>query len=57
MIRIHQCSNSLYWYRDHVGQVIPLIREDRDYYWAREPEGYINIVDKRDGTIEQSESE
>lgn len=55
MIRINQCSDPRYWYRDHVGQLIPLVRDDGEYYWAREPEGYLNIVDKRDGDIEHSE--
>jgi len=56
MIKIIKCSDSHLWYRNKVGETINLVREDNDYYWAREdgklPEGgYLNIIHKSDAYI------
>lgn len=53
MIELVQCSSFMYWYRDMVGQSVPLVREDSEYYWAREPAGYLNIVNKNDAVIRE----
>lgn len=50
-ILIKQCSDSLMWYRGHVGKVVEYVREDSDTFWSREPEGYANIILKRDAVL------
>lgn len=56
-IKIIKCSDSLVWYATKVGETVVLERETVDYYWAREPAGYINIVHKQDAeVIDESES-
>lgn len=39
------------WYAGLVGQLVPLLREENDVYLSREPEGYTNIVRKRDAKV------
>lgn len=50
-LRVLKCSDSMMWYRDKIGQIIPLVSEKVDYdfyhgpmYWSREDAGYKNIV-------------
>ena len=50
-ILIKQCSDSLMWYRGHVGKVVEYVREDSDTFWSREPEGYANIILKQDAVL------
>lgn len=50
-LKIIKCSDSLYWYRDLVGQKVPFIRELGEGYLALEPDGYTNIVQKHDAKI------
>jgi hypothetical protein len=45
------CTDSLMWYDKLVHQVVPFVREEKDYYISREPAGYINIVLKKDASI------
>lgn len=47
-LRIIRCRDSMMWYAGLVGQVVPLVREEADCYWSREPAGYINIVRRAD---------
>lgn len=47
-IRIVKCSDSMMWYKDYVGKIVPLLREDDVEYLSREPTGYSNIVRKGD---------
>lgn len=47
------CFDPMMWYRDLVGEKVDFVKEDDDYYWCREPEGYINIVHKSDGIINE----
>jgi len=51
MLKIITCSDSLMWYRDLVGQEVPLLREYDDCYMSREPTGFANIVRKQDAVI------
>lgn len=51
VLLITDCSDCLMWYREKVGQQVVFLREDKDYYWSREPAGYTNIVHKQDATI------
>lgn len=48
MLKITDCSDSMMWYRDHIGDVVPFLGTDQDVrgpiYWSREPAGYKNIV-------------
>lgn len=39
------------WYNSLVGQQLHVEREDNDYYWCREIEGYLNIILKSDATV------
>lgn len=49
VVVILKCSDSLKWYHDYIGELFDLVREDRDYYYAREPNGgYLNVIDKDD---------
>jgi len=31
---IKQCTISRAWYSDKIGQQVPFIREDSEYYWS-----------------------
>ena len=45
-IRILKCSDSLYWYNQHIGSVFYVYRIDTDRYWCREENEYgcLNFV-------------
>lgn len=47
-LRVTNCRDPHMWYAGLVGQVVPLVREEADCYWSREPAGYVNIVHKAD---------
>lgn len=48
---ITSCSDSMMWYAKLIDQIVPFVREEKDYYLSREPAGYINIVLKKDASI------
>lgn len=49
VVVIQKCPDTLKWYSDYIGEVFDLVREDRQYYYAREPNGgYLNVIDKND---------
>lgn len=50
-LKIIKCSDSLMWYSNLVGQVVPYVREYSDCYMSREPAGYLNIVKLEDAEI------
>ena len=50
-LKIIKCSDTLYWYKDLVGQLVPLLREYEDCYMSREPDGFANIVRKEDAEV------
>lgn len=43
-LKIIKCSNSMMWYRDYVGYVVPLLKLGTKEHLSREPAGYTNIV-------------
>lgn len=45
-IKITDCSDSLFWYSKHIGEVFRVFRLDTDRYWCREQNetGYLNFV-------------
>lgn len=47
-LHIIKCSDSLMWYADRVGRIVPFLWEGDTYYMSREPAGYTNIVLKQD---------
>lgn len=50
-LKLVGCSDPMMWYAGLVGQLVPLLREENDVYLSREPEGYTNIVRKRDAKV------
>jgi hypothetical protein len=50
---IKSCSNSVMWYHNHIGKVVPLLKvyEKTNEYLSREPEGYSNIVLMNDAEV------
>jgi len=50
-LQIIKCSNSIMWYRDHIGKFVPLLRDFGEEYLSREPSGLTNIVKKGDAII------
>lgn len=51
VLHIVQCSDSMMWYRDKVGQDVVFVREDAEYFWSRDNGGYLNIVLKKDAYL------
>lgn len=52
---IKKCSDSMLWYRDLVGQTVPMIKEVDEGYLSREPAGYTNIVRREDAEVVTNE--
>ena len=50
-LHILKCSDPLFWYKDYVGIVVPLVRVCYNEYISREPSGYTNIVRLEDAEI------
>lgn len=50
-LKIVQCKDSMMWYSKKIGETVDFVREDKDYYWSREPAGHTNIVHKQDAVI------
>jgi len=51
-IRIKSCSDSLFWYRNKVGTIVPYVYDTREGEWmSREDAGYLNIVKYKDGEL------
>ena len=48
---IKQCPDGMRWYRNHVGQTVPFLKDVGDEYKSREPAGYINFVQYEDADI------
>lgn len=55
-LRITGCSDPKFWYANHVGDIVPLVREYEIEYISREPEGYTNIVKKCDAEKIETET-
>lgn len=43
-VKIQRCSDPHIWYAEKVGQIVPIVKVDRDGLWAREAAGHINII-------------
>ena len=52
---IKSCTDPLLWYVEKIGQCVPFLYEDEEYYWSREPAGYKNIVLKKDAQIVETQ--
>ncbi len=50
-ILILGCEDPLMWYASFVGETVPYVREEKDHFISREPDGYVNIVKKSDAEI------
>ena len=51
-IRITKCSDSLFWYSNKVGCIVPYIADAGHGEWlSREDAGYLNIVKYKDGEL------
>lgn len=48
---IKRCPDRMMWYRDKVGEVVPLLGQCSDGYWSREDAGYKNIVRFADAEV------
>ena len=48
---ITQCSDSMMWYANKIGQEVDFIREESDCYISREDAGFVNIVKKCDALV------
>lgn len=48
---VMSCSDPLYWYRQSIGQVFPLLRDAGREWLSREHSGLTNIIDKRDAVV------
>lgn len=52
MLRILRCPDRMMWYRDLVGQLVPLIGIwPESGYASREPAGYSNVVRFEDAEV------
>lgn len=49
-VQIKRCSDELYWYSRHIGDVFMVEAEDQDRFWVREDDEYrcLNFVMKKD---------
>lgn len=50
-LKILQSPDPLMWYAELVGEHVPLLRVERDYYISLEPGGFSNIVRKADAEV------
>lgn len=50
-LKITGCYDSQMWYREHVGNIVPLLQKGDTEHLSREPAGYTNIVLVRDCEI------
>jgi len=53
MLLITNCNDSMLWYSDFVGYCVPLVSTDKHSFWSKEPEGYLNIVEKEHAKLVQ----
>lgn len=50
-LTIVNCSDGMMWYCYNIGQMVPYLGEEDDVYWSREPDGYRNIILKKDAVV------
>jgi len=58
-IKIIDCSDSMFWYSSHVGEIFDVQRISHDVFWCRERNEYgcLNIVLKKDCEVLEKEEE
>lgn len=42
-VKVTGCSDSMYWYKKHIGETFEVLREEEAVYWTRE-RGYFNCL-------------
>ena len=49
-IKILHCSDSMFWYNKHIGEIFKVVRIESDRFWVREQNefGYLNFVLAKD---------
>ena len=47
-VKIISCSDALFWYNQHIGEIFDVIKTEEDIYWVREPSGYKNFILRKD---------
>lgn len=47
-LKITGCSDSMMWYRNHIGKIVPLLQKGVNDHLSREPAGYTNMVLAKD---------
>lgn len=50
-IKIVSCSDSMFWYKEYVGEEFGVIGEDPTEFVVKTPSGYLNIVRKIDAEV------
>lgn len=52
-IKITNCTDSMFWYANHVNKEFEVIRAEHDRYWVREPNEYqcLNFVLRIDSKL------
>ena len=43
-IKIVRCSDNMYWYVHHIGNIYKVVRTESDCHFVRAADGYLNIV-------------
>ncbi|WP_372997658.1 hypothetical protein [Marinobacter sp.] len=47
-LKITRCPDAMRWYSSHIGETFPLLADLGDEFKSREPEGYVNFIQKSD---------
>lgn len=47
-VKVVSCSDSSFWYADHIGEVFPVLNTFSDEVLVRTPSGYSNIIRNSD---------
>ncbi|GBO89216.1 hypothetical protein [Marinobacter salsuginis] len=47
-LKIIRCPDAMRWYSSHIGETFPLLADFGDEFKSREPEGYVNFIQKGD---------
>lgn len=49
--KIAQCPDASMWYAKMIGQRFEIFRIDRQGYWTRDPDGYLNFIHPTDAVL------
>ena len=52
-IKVLKCSNQLFWYNKHIGEVFDVVKVQDLKFWCREKDhwGCLNFIEDKDATI------